>query len=612
MRVFSAVALIVAMASLAGCGSGGSTPVGVQITVSVSASPGSLNPGQASTVTATVTNTSNTGVAWSISPAGFGTLSSTTANPVTYTAPASVPTATTVTITATSAASSSVTGSVQIAVATSAATVSLSTVAPQTLNQGANLQVTATVGNATNTGVTWTISPAGFGSLSPSKTANPVTYNAPASVAGNTTVTLTATAAASTSATASLEITVMPSGAGPNVAAISVNGGINQNYNDGAFTSVTICVPGSPTCQTVDNVLVDTGSIGLRILASQIHALPLTALSDTSGNTLNECTQFVDGSYLWGLVESADVKIGSEVASSVPIHVVADPTAFSIPTACTSNGAGIDEDSQAGLGANGILGVGPEPFDCGLACDPSGGSQTPPTPTYYACSSAGCKAVFASCGSECNDNAADVQVTNPVLLFASDNNGVVLQFPPLNGATATLDGSLIFGIGTETNNGLGSATAFTLDSSDDFETVFEDQNLTSSFIDSGSNGLFFPSTYTVCADNSNYYCPALQTPLSAENLGFDSTTGLFDLNSSTVNFDIDNADNLFNMNGGNDFAFSTLAGPNGTYNSCAGGGSSADCSFDFGLPFFFGRSVFTAIDGQNVPVTAPAAPWWAY
>jgi len=613
VRAFLVVVLLAATAWLVGCSSGGgSTPVGVQITVSVSASPTSLNPGQSSTITATVTNTSNTGVTWSISPAGFGTLSSTTANPVTYTAPASVPTATTVTITATSATSSSVTGSVQIAVATSSATVSLSVVAPQTLNQGGSLEVTATVGNNSNKGVSWTISPAGFGSLSPSKTANPITYSAPASVTGNTTVTLTATAAASASATASLEITVMPSGAGPNVAAISVNGGINQNYFDGAFTSVTICVPGSSSCQTVDNVLVDTGSEGLRILASQIPTLPLTALMDSSGNTLNECTQFLDGSYLWGLVDSADVKIGSEVASSVPIQVVADPTTFSIPTACTSNGTGIDEDDQSGLGANGILGVGPEPFDCGLACDVNGGLASPPTPNYYTCNTSGCTAVFASCGAECSDSAADVQVTSPVILFQSDNNGVVIQFPALSGEAATLDGSLIFGIGTESNNGLGSATALTLDSSDNFETVFQGQSLIASFIDSGSNALLFPSTLTVCpAPNQTYYCPSGSTALSAQNTGFDSNTGEFDGNTSTVNFDIDNADNLFSANSGDDFAITTLGSTNGTYNTCTSNGTGS-CSFDFGLPFFFGKSVFTAIDGQAVPDTAPAPPWFAY
>src|SRR5512133_1888643 len=31
------------------------------------------------------------------------------------------------------------------------------------------------------------------------------------------------------------------------------------------MASVTVCIPGTSECQTIDNVLVDTGSVGLRI-----------------------------------------------------------------------------------------------------------------------------------------------------------------------------------------------------------------------------------------------------------------------------------------------------------------------------------------------------------
>ncbi len=52
-----------------------------------------------------------------------------------------------------------------------------------------------------------------------------------------------------------------------NVQPITVNAGPANNYANGLFTSVTICVPGSTSnCQTIDGVLVDTGSSGLRVL----------------------------------------------------------------------------------------------------------------------------------------------------------------------------------------------------------------------------------------------------------------------------------------------------------------------------------------------------------
>src|SRR5271170_3523533 len=79
---------------------------------------------------------------------------------------------------------------------------------------------------------------------------------------------------------------------GTNVASISVNGGPLGNYDDAAFTSVTVCVPGTSTCQTVDNVLVDTGSSGLRILSSAL-TVALPQQNASSGNPVFECFPFV-------------------------------------------------------------------------------------------------------------------------------------------------------------------------------------------------------------------------------------------------------------------------------------------------------------------------------
>jgi hypothetical protein len=64
--------------------------------------------------------------------------------------------------------------------------------------------------------------------------------------------------------------------------------------------------------------------------------------------------------------------------------------------------------------------------------------------------------------------------------------------------------------------------------------------------------------------------------------------------SGTVNFTIEN--------------FDALAG---TVNAASiGGGSFFGGSFDFGLPFFFGRTVFVAISGASTP--GGSGPYWAY
>lgn len=621
MRSFSILLIVGSLAFLAACGGGG-TPAGLPITVALTPSaPQTINAGATLNITAAVTNDStNSGVTWSLS--GVGTLSAVTTTSVTYNAPASVSSNQTVTVTATSKASSASTASLTITVQSlTAISVTLqltgapfngAPAAPQTLNQGGTLAIGATVKNDVNSqGVSWSVT--GVGSL-PSETSTSATYTAPSTVTSASSAIVTATSIADTSATATLSITVFPSGSvsGPNVAVLSVNGGPAPPYANGVFTSVMICVPGSTTaCQTVDGILVDTGSVGLRILASEIPNIvaSLPAETYTDGSAFNECVQFLDGSFLWGQVSQVDVRIGSEVASGVPAQVIANPTAFSIPTACSNGGK--NEDTQALLAANGIIGVGPEPFDCGPGCDPTAGG-TPPSPLYYASctSSQGCQPVFASCGSLCGDTLAIQQVTQPVFMFSTDNNGVAMTMPTLASSATSVSGTMAFGIGTESNNGLGSATVLTLDSSDEFTTTNlqgAPAPLVSSFIDSGSNGLFFPNwpglpAFADCS-NQDFFCPNSPVALSVTNIGANNAT-------SGVNFTVDDADTLLNST---DAAYNNLAGPEQASQSgpatCQSNGT-GDCIFDFGFPFFYGRTVFTAIDTTTAAGTP--GPYFAY
>jgi hypothetical protein len=468
-----------------------------------------------------------------------------------------------------------------------AVTISLSPTSAS-VNAGGTVNIVATVANdSSGKGVSWSRS--GVGTLS-SVTTTGVTYNAPATVATTSVATVVATSVASPTVTASLQITVSPAGSLVNVVPISVNGGPVPIYPNGAFVSVQVCVPNTSTCQTIDDVLVDTGSFGLRLLGSQVN-IPLVPLTDSSNNTLYDCVQFLDGSLLWGTVAPADIVMAGEVANATSIQVIANP-AFIIPSGCS----GTNEDTQASLLANGILGVGPEPFDCGAACDPLTGGN-PPQGAYYLCSSGGnCNPTFVSCGASnaCNplETNPNQQVTNPVFNFATDNNGVILELPPVNDVAATVDGMMVFGIGTQSNNALPStATVFTLNNSDNFTTNFNGQSLTGSFIDSGSNGLFFPDgSLSICSDSMTWYCQAASN-LSATNVDPNNGT-----TTNTVVFNVDDFDTVTAANP-TDAAFSNLAGPN------PGG-------FDWGLPFFYGRNVYTAIRGQTVGTGL--GPFWAY
>jgi hypothetical protein len=180
-----------------------------------------------------------------------------------------------------------------------------------------------------------------------------------------------------------------------------------------------------------------------------------------------------------------------------------------------------------------------------------------------------------------------------VWLFAKDNNGVIVELPAVSPlGAATVSGSLVFGIGTQANNAPGSAALFTVDVQGTFTTVYQGQSYGGSFLDTGSNALYFLDSRTsglpLCPDTADFYCPAAPQSLTATHRGVNGTTG-------AVPFGVANADTLL---GNLSFSvFSLLAGPN-------------PGSFDWGLPFFFGRNVFTAIESQNTPLGF--GPYWAY
>jgi hypothetical protein len=164
-----------------------------------------LYGGQTQQFSATVTNTSNTAVTWSLSPStGAGTITSTGL----YTAPTNITSQQVVTITATSSADSTASG---------AATITLNPIAislvpgAAALAAAQTLQFNATVANAANTGVTWSLSPAtGAGTLNSTGL-----YTAPASVSGPITAVITATSVADSTKTAQATLTLTSLAAGP-------------------------------------------------------------------------------------------------------------------------------------------------------------------------------------------------------------------------------------------------------------------------------------------------------------------------------------------------------------------------------------------------------------
>ncbi len=373
---------------------------------------------------------------------------------------------------------------------------------------------------------------------------------------------------------------------------LAVNLGLTGDYVNGLFTSVEVCEPGSTTnCTTVPDVLVDTGSYGFRVLSSALGSLSLPAVTDSGGNDLQECIQFVSLAYIWGPVVQADIHLAGESASSASVHIISESPQYPVPTSCLTLGTGgQDYNTVSTLGANGILGVGGLPQDCGSDC---ASINTAPA-VYYSCPSGNCQITAVP------TTPTKGQVWNPVALFSKDNNGVLVSLPSVPaGGAATAAGSLIFGIGTQSNNALGSAQIYAVTPDQYFTTTYNGTQYTGSFIDSGSNALDFLDSGTLggieCADYQGFYCPASPLNVTVTNTGTNGTSG-------SVTFTIANAASLVNTGYA---AFDNLGGDSGT--------SPSTDYFDFGVPFLYGRNVFVGIGGQTVTgVTNAPNGFWAY
>jgi hypothetical protein len=375
-----------------------------------------------------------------------------------------------------------------------------------------------------------------------------------------------------------------------NVQPITVDLGPSPNgqalgFDNSLYTSVTVCMPGTTTCQIVNHILVDTGSTGLRILSSQIGTtLTLPYITDSNGNALGNCIQFPNASYQWGPLVTVDVQLAGEVAPSVPIQIVG-PTNFpSAPAACSAGGS--PAQTVPDLGANGILGVGLFQQDCGAPC-----AASPPPAVYFTCPSSGCTATTV---------AVTAQLQNPVWKFPQDNNGFAIVLPQI-GATgaSTVMGSMIFGIGTQTNNALNGAQAQAASATGTFTTTFSGVAYPKSYIDSGQGGYYFLDSPTTglpscpTGDATGYYCPNAQVGLNAMTSGPNPQNSATTV-SQNVAFSVGNG--LALIDSGLP-AFNNLGGAN-------------PGAFVWGLPFFYGRTVFIGIQGQTSP--AGTGPFWAY
>jgi len=381
-----------------------------------------------------------------------------------------------------------------------------------------------------------------------------------------------------------------------NVVNVSIDCAVFGAVNE-PFVSITLCSPADPTnCLTIDHILVDTGSVGLRVFAQPQTTAALTTLNlkapaaygqapmnySTNGVTgVGECLQFVQGN-TWGPVLAANVKVGGLTANNVAFQVMGDTNFASAPDSCaTTNASGALETTAKSFGANGVIGIGWMLQDCGMACEQASNEDGA---YYFNCTS--------SDGGSCSNIGVAIanQIQNPVSLFSSNtnavyNNGVILSLGAISSADgqAAFGGTLTFGIAT------APANTVLINTYGNFTTTFEGQTYTNSYIDSGSNGIYFSAASNeaipACTGSiSGFYCPTQTLTLAAQITGQTGSTPTAD-----IQFNVANASTLFSYD-------------NAAYNNLAGTATAVPNignTFDWGIPFFYGRNVYVNFEDVN-------------
>ena len=86
--------------------------------------------------------------------------------------------------------------------------------------------------------------------------------------------------------------------------------------------SIDLCEPGTTRCVTIDEVMVDTGSTGLRIEPGIVPSdLGLPPILGQGGAPLGECVRFVHDQ-AWGFLARADLRLGGMLAANLPVQII--------------------------------------------------------------------------------------------------------------------------------------------------------------------------------------------------------------------------------------------------------------------------------------------------
>lgn len=349
---------------------------------------------------------------------------------------------------------------------------------------------------------------------------------------------------------------------------ITAGSGYNGNGYNTPYVTVTVCQPNTTICQTVDHILLDTGSVGLKIDQSQLQTTLPSITQTGSGLPISVCNLYGSG-YVFATANYADVYIGGEKAPNIPVQIIDDSTSQSgVPSSCSNQGAFVDFSNSSG--AKGIIGVNPM-INLGNN-----------TNLDYTCT-----------GGVCTEINSGIPVTylnvNPVGYFVSgNNNGEVVSLPTVSANTnSNITGTLTFGINTESNNQVPTNISSVQGDPNDFIGRFIGLSSGAYFptmFDSGTNHFRFYSTeINLCGE---LYCPSSSTAWTSQISSYNMSVSAIPLSSIITSQTV---------------AYSLM--PNLGLSAQSGSGL-------YGLPFYFGKNIYLGFVGSNSSMGS--GPTWGF
>ncbi len=436
---------------------------------------------------------------------------------------------------------------------------------------------------------------------------------------------------------------ITPAITGTNVVPVTVNGSLCLSASDpnsalgpnAPCVSVTVCPPGASSnsaqhCQVISGLLLDTGSVGLRVFKSVLNADLLAQLTPVTVSgfpgVAAECVTYADGSADWGPIGRATVFMGGEPGVSSPIQLIDGffgGTGANGYNICNSYAGGSATDNRldrcptntpasapvrgTGLGYNGILGVGLYAQDCGAGCANPNLNYNPGT--YYSCSgdlnsASSCRAIPIAI-------PTPSQVQNLIASLPTDNNGIILTLPsPGPAGTTSANGYMIFGIETQSNNQTPSGSAGKALLVNGYMEVNAAFNGTTNgaFIDSGSTFLHFPpgsstSNLVDCGTFnswfSSFFCPTNNTN-TLVSMALNLQTPSANTSSIATSITVGNPLYLFSSY---NWVFSNV----GLATNLIG---FPNTTLDLGLPFYLGKKIYHGYQGKSSSLGS--GPYWYF